>query len=66
MDDNGHNPQLSTGSAMKYSTLSEKRVVLDVLFSDKKTGYIALEYDDVQFIGPDREEIDVDSIDTCI
>ena len=38
----------------------------DILFPDKKTGYIALEYDDAQFIGPDREEIDVDNIDACL
>ena len=34
--------------------------------SQKKTGYIALEYGDDPFIGPDREEIDIDNIDTCL
>ena len=59
-------PQLGAGSAKIFSTSSDKGVVSDVLFPDKKTGYISLEYDDDQFVGPDRDEIDVDNIDTCL
>ena len=63
---NCQNPQLSTVSAMKYSILPDKRVMSNVLFSDKKTGYIALESDDIPFIRPDRKDIDVDNIDICL
>ena len=38
----------------------------DILFPDKKTGFIALEYNDVQFITPDMEEVDTDNIDTYL
>ena len=65
-DEMHHNPQLGTGSATKLSNSTDKRVVSDVLFPEKKTGYIALEYNDDPFIGPDREEIDIDNIDTCL
>ena len=36
------------------------------MFPDKKTGYIAIEYDDCQFIRPDRKEIDIENIDVCL
>ena len=40
--------------------------IVDKNFPDKKTGFIALERDNFEFIGPDREEVCIHSIDKCL
>ena len=40
--------------------------IVDKNFPDKKTGFIALERDNFEFIGPDRQEVCIDSIDKCL
>ena len=40
--------------------------LVDKYFPDKRTGFIALHQDTFTFIGPDRQEVCIDSIDKCI
>ena len=47
------------------SAVNKFRVV-DTNFPDKRTGFIALQQDNFKFIGPDRQEVCIDSIDKCL
>ena len=40
--------------------------LVDKYFPDKRTSFIALQQDTFTFIGPDRQEVCIDSIDKCL
>ena len=46
------------------SPSSDTQIIIDSYFPHKRSGYIALQRNNFQFIGPDREAIVIDSIDT--
>ena len=41
-------------------------MIIGSYFPDKRSGYIALQRNNFQFIGPDRDEIMIDSIEKCL
>ena len=43
-----------------------KSRLVDRYFPDKRTGFISLQQDTFNFIGPDRQEVCIDSIEKCL
>ena len=43
-----------------------KSRLVDRYFPDERTGFISLQLDTFNFIGPDRQEVCIDTIDKCL
>ena len=63
----GSNPSPSGKSVGNTSNLMLVKInLVDKYFSEKKTGFISLQKNSFNFIGPDQQEFCFDSIDKCL